>query len=166
MCGTKRTIHLDMDGVLVDLEGTYFNISGNKREDFSSKNDFWRDISKYQDLFAIADPMHDAEILVSALKIYDVNIEILTAIPLRSTFPTAEQDKENWIKEYFPYNWKFKIGPHARDKKNHCRPGDILIDDHKPNIDDWIEAGGIGILHTSALSTIEVISTLKFNGEL
>ena len=159
------TIHLDMDGVLADLEGTYFKLSGNTPDSFDDKKDFWKDISKYQNIFAVLEPMPDADLLVSSI-LFNYNIEILTAIPLRKTFPTAESDKEEWIKKNFSHGWKFKIGPHAKDKKNHCRPGEILIDDHKPNIDAWIEAGGIGILHTSAISTLGILSELKFNGDL
>jgi diphthamide synthase subunit DPH2 len=40
------------------------------------------------------------------------------------------------------------IGPYSRDKWKHVKnPGDILIDDRADNIEEWIAAGGIGILH-------------------
>ena len=38
----------------------------------------------------------------------------------------------------------------------------ILIDDTKKKLDPWIEAGGIGILHTSAASTISELKEWGF----
>ena len=39
-------------------------------------------------------------------------------------------------------------------------PNAILIDDRKDNIEQWIEAGGIGIHHTSTNSTIKKLQKL------
>ena len=38
----------------------------------------------------------------------------------------------------------------------------ILIDDHLQNITEWKAAGGIGIFHTNALSTILQLKNLGF----
>ena len=38
--------------------------------------------------------------------------------------------------------------------------GDILIDDYPSNIRAWEKAGGIGILHTDAQSTIQQLQTI------
>jgi hypothetical protein len=35
-----------------------------------------------------------------------------------------------------------------------------LIDDRKDNIQQWIDSGGIGILHTSTASTIKQLEKL------
>jgi hypothetical protein len=45
----------------------------------------------------------------------------------------------------------------GRDK----RPN-VLIDDHKGNIRDWESAGGIGIVHTDAASTINDLKKIGF----
>jgi len=42
----------------------------------------------------------------------------------------------------------------SKDKQNYLKDHDILIDDREQNIQRWVEAGGIGILHTSAENTI------------
>jgi len=150
-----------MDGVLADLVGTLEKISGKSVHDYTS-NEFWNEAKQYQNLFRILDKKQDADELIDDLlfAFSDMNIEILTAIPLIASFPTAAQDKENWIKEHFNHGFKFKIGPYARDKYKHAKPGDILIDDSSINIDQWNEAGGIGILHTSAEKTLEELSKL------
>jgi hypothetical protein len=38
-----------------------------------------------------------------------------------------------------------------------------LIDDRQKNIDAWIDAGGIGIVHVSARDTIEQLKLLRNN---
>ena len=41
--------------------------------------------------------------------------------------------------------------------------GSVLIDDRQNNTDAWNEAGGIGIVHTSAKNTIEILKSLRNN---
>jgi hypothetical protein len=48
----------------------------------------------------------------------------------------------------------------ARNKPNYSKRNSILIDDRKDTIDAWNAAGGIGIHHTSAASTIEKLKEL------
>ena len=45
-------------------------------------------------------------------------------------------------------------------KQNYATPDSILIDDRETNIDQWIKAGGIGILHTDTASTIKKLKEL------
>ena len=42
--------------------------------------------------------------------------------------------------------------------------GSVLIDDRQKNIDAWNDAGGIGIVHTSAKNTINALKSLR-NGD-
>ena len=77
---------------------------------------------------------------------------ILTAIPRRTSVPTAEADKRWWCNamkdEVFGGEQpEVLIGPYSRDKQDHCNPGDILIDDRMSNITEWSNAGGIAIYH-------------------
>ena len=48
----------------------------------------------------------------------------------------------------------------AHQKKDYANENSILIDDRSKNIDQWRAAGGIGILHTDAASTIEKLKEL------
>ena len=48
----------------------------------------------------------------------------------------------------------------AIKKQNYAAPNHILIDDRESNIDQWIKAGGIGILHTDTASTIKKLKEL------
>lgn len=38
----------------------------------------------------------------------------------------------------------------------------VLIDDRQANIDDWVNAGGIGILHDNVQSTVQAIKEIEF----
>lgn len=159
-----RKIHLDMDGVLVDLESSVIEATGYRWGEISSTK-MWRIITERRpDIFASARPRYDAYELVSgvldfAFK-YRMQVEILTAIPRVTTFPEAESQKRFWIKYHFPFLLDvFKIGPRAPDKKNHARLGDILIDDSTLNTRDWGNAGGIAIRHVSAEESLKQLHT-------
>jgi hypothetical protein len=48
---------------------------------------------------------------------------------------------------------------YSYNKQKYSNKNSILIDDRKSNIDQWIEKGGIGILHENTEKTInELIS--------
>ena len=51
------------------------------------------------------------------------------------------------------------LSPRA-NKQDYAKENSILIDDLKPTIDEWNAKGGIGILHTSAESTIKQLKEL------
>ena len=48
----------------------------------------------------------------------------------------------------------------AKNKAKFSHQNNILIDDRKDTIDAWNAKGGIGILHTSAASTIAQLKEL------
>lgn len=152
-------IHLDLDGVLADFEAGFKRHTGRDVNSFSSNNEFWKFAQTFDHLYADLPMMHDAPILISGVKQiareYGFHIEILTALPSLEKMPHVETDKEKWVRKNCPYGWKFKTGPHAVDKQNHAKPGDILIDDKSRNIDQWVTAGGVGIIHTSATESIK-----------
>ena len=51
------------------------------------------------------------------------------------------------------------LAPRA-NKQDYAKKNAILIDDLQPTIDEWNAKGGIGILHTSAASTIDQLKAL------
>jgi hypothetical protein len=63
-----------------------------------------------------------------------------------------------WKKRNMPNN-KMILVP-AWKKKEYATPTSILIDDRADNINQWEAAGGIGILHTDAASTIAKLKEL------
>jgi hypothetical protein len=157
-------IHLDLDGVLADFETGFKKHTGRAISSFTSNNEFWKFAQTFDHLYADLPMMHDAPILISAVRRisveYGFQVEILTALPSVEKMPHAEKDKEAWVRKNCPYGWKFKVGPHAVDKQKHAKPGEILIDDKARNIAQWQEAGGIGIWHSSAASSVRQLKNM------
>jgi len=153
-------IHLDMDGVLVDFEGYWFELTGRRCDDYD-RSEFWKEAVQYPNLYQDLKPLKDAHRLVDGIRALikgkDAQIEILTALPSMADFPLAERHKEECVRKHFSNKWKFKTGPFAVDKQKHAKPGNVLIDDKSRNIDQWKAAGGIGILHTSAARTLRIL---------
>ena len=67
---------------------------------------------------------------------------------------------EQWMELINSYRYKKRL----ERAWSYAREGNVLIDDRQKNIDAWVAAGGIGIVHTSAADTIEQLKTLR-NGE-
>ena len=70
----------------------------------------------------------------------------------------SRMGKRIWRKRNLP-STKLVLAQ-AIKKQNYATPDSILIDDRESNIDQWIKAGGIGILHTDTASTIKKLKEL------
>jgi len=97
--------------------------------------------------------MEDGKNYWNYIKDYDV--ELLSS-PSRSE--TSRLGKRLWVRNNLP-GIKLTLAQ-AYNKKNYAEPNHILIDDRTSNIEQWIKAGGIGILHTSAEDTINQLKAL------
>ena len=150
-------VYCDMDGVLVDFERGYNDLTGKETPGVDStydKDDFWSAITKAGAKFwANLNWMSDGQQLWGYIKQY--NPELLTA-PSREE--SSRIGKLAWVDKNIP-NTPI-IFKQAKDKKDLAEPNAILIDDRKDNIQQWIDAGGIGIRHTSTESTIKQLQKL------
>ena len=150
-------VYCDMDGVLVDFERGYNELTGKQTPGVDStynKEDFWGAITKEGAKFwANLNWMSDGKQLWSYIKQY--NPELLTA-PSREE--SSRTGKLAWVDKNIPNT--HVIFKQAKDKKDLAEPNAILIDDRKDNIQQWIDAGGIGIRHTSTESTIKQLQKL------
>ena len=81
---------------------------------------------------------------------------ILLSAPSRNN--ESRLGKRVWAKRNLP-GVKLILA-FADNKKNYANENSILIDDREKNINQWKEAGGIGILHTDAASTIAQLKEL------
>jgi predicted kinase len=150
-------VYCDMDGVLVDFERGYNELTGKQTPGVDStydKEDFWSAITKAGAKFwADLNWMSDGQQLWDYIKQY--NPKLLTA-PSREK--SSEIGKKEWVDKHIPGTPI--IFKQAKDKKDLAEPNAILIDDRKDNIQQWIDAGGIGIRHTSTSSTIKQLQKL------
>ena len=157
-----NTIYIDMDGVVADFDTFVSNLLGRPIGWNDSKQDLtdeeWVKLASVDSLYYQLPMMPDATKLIAYVKSLSTKFHIgfLTAIPRRTTIPSAQADKLAWIKKYFP-GMRMDIGPYSHDKQKWCTPGDILIDDRPSNIEQWTAAGGIAIFHTG-----DVNATIKY----
>lgn len=154
-----RLLHLDMDQVVVDFRSHYLAVTGYPWDDQLTPADRWAPLAGKEEGFFLAMPAFPGSVdFVQAVERLaaprDIEVRFLTAIPSLMPFPTAEAEKTQWVREQLNSALPVAIGPYARDKVRHCRPGDILIDDNPQNIAQWRAAGGHGILHTDFESSL------------
>jgi hypothetical protein len=153
----KYTLYCDMDGVLVDFEKRFKDTTGlspNAFRDKNGLNEFWKVIDKDGVRFWVGIPwMPDGEQLWNYIK---SNVYSLLSSP--SYDNSSRLGKRLWVKNKIP-GTKLILAS-RKNKQDYAKENAILIDDLKPTIDEWNAKGGIGILHTSAASTIEQLKAL------
>jgi hypothetical protein len=150
----QYTIYCDMDGVLVDFNEGYKNLVGVDPSTINNQEMFWDPIAKKGAAFWITLKwMQDGKQLWDYIKKY--NPKLLSA-PSREE--SSQIGKRVWVKRELP-GTKLILRS-ANKKQQFASPTSILIDDRVSNINQWIESGGIGILHTDTQSTIEQLKSL------
>ena len=163
-----NVVYYDLDGVLADFD-RFVDAHMVRISDSTPLESVIEDKRMWDFLSTIDHFYRGLELTVDANKLWDycesrnLAMKILTAIPRRSTIPHAEADKRAWVAHHFGSHVVVQIGPFSRDKWRHASPGDILIDDRKSNIDDWVEMGnGHGVLHVlgDAASTIHALGKI------
>lgn len=147
------TIYCDLDGVLVDLKRGVEDITGTqipsggmnlmrqlvrlRRNPDIDMTEFFRNLNWTADGMALWDfikPYHPI-ILTGGSDGQDVN-----------------QGKNAWVARNLGIPPQDVI--HDSNKQQYAKPYTILIDDLQSHADNFSNAGGIGILHTSASNTI------------
>ena len=147
-----RTIYIDMDGVVADFD-SYVSALLGRPIGWGATQDLtdveWERLASVDRLYFQMPLMPDATKLIAYIKSLSTrfHVQFLTAVPRRSTIPSAKDDKQAWIDKYFP-GMRMDIGPYSHHKQKWCKPGDILIDDRPSNIEQWTAGGGIAIYHT------------------
>lgn len=149
-------IYCDMDGVLVDFEKGYRELTGTYSKNHPDNKAFWQPISDAGASFwANLDWMPDGEELWRYIKKYKPNI-----LSAPSQDPSSRVGKEAWVKMHLKNSYN-KLYLYSRaNKKLFAGENRILIDDMQQTIDEWNAAGGIGIHHTSAANTIKELKKL------
>jgi len=154
---TRYTLYCDMDGVLVDFEKRFEDTTGLSPNAFRDKyglDEFWKLIDDEGVRFWVGMPwMPDGKQLYDYIK---PNLYSLLSSP--SYDNSSRLGKRLWVKNNIP-GTKLILAA-RKNKQDYAKENSILIDDLKPTIDEWNAKGGIGILHTSAASTIKQLKEL------
>lgn len=156
-----KKIYVDMDGVLADFNKKWVEKYGfdpemthkHKKQRKEQFSDFVKDHE-----FSVLDPMSDMKVLVDYLnnKLDNIPKEILSSTARDEYFETLSQQKTMWLHNH-DIDWKENFVPGKRHKYKYAEEGFVLIDDDRQNIEDWNKAGGVGILHRDALTTIALL---------
>lgn len=151
------TIYVDMDGVLVDFEKGYYDLTGIHTKQFvKGDSTFWKPISEAGAGFWAGLPwMPDGKELWRYVKKYKPNI-----LSAPSQDPSSIVGKEAWLKINLQNQFKKAYFYNRANKKLFAGENKILIDDMEQTINEWNEKGGIGILHTSTANTIKELKKL------
>lgn len=161
---------LDMDGVASNFSKKVADIMGltlTEGQEVSAHPNFqkgkmWHAIHSYDAKHPF---FYDLEKMPDFDELFDFVIEyfdhdtigFLTASG--HTPVDAPQQKRRWIRRYVG-DYNTIVVPKSLDKAQYAKPNIILIDDRAKSIDPWVEAGGIGILHTNAKDTIAQLKVI------
>ncbi len=155
-------IFCDLDGVLVDFEKGYLELTGiDLKGEHIDGPRFWEPVNKKgYDFWINLDWMRDGRELWDSIKKF--NPSILSA---PSKQPDSRVAKHDWVDRELGKNVELILRS-ASNKKEFAAPNHILIDDRDDNINDWNEYGGIGILHKSTKDTLNKLNDLGYNFKL
>ena len=151
-------IYLDMDGVIADFNKRYkelYKIEPKEADTYKTFDEFFTMfIAERQ--FATLNLMPDAIELINYLRSLKVPTEILSSTSSEKRDAEIRKQKIEWLNNQnieFPVN----LVPGKRFKRDFSNSNSLLIDDTPQNIDQWRVEGGIGILHTDAITTIGIL---------
>lgn len=146
-----RQLYLDCDGVLADFNKGATAVLGMHPKAFEKRHGlgrFWAKLARAPDFYFGLPLLPDATELFEAVRHLDPII--LTGLPQGNW---AADQKIRWAARYFPGTRI--ITTMARDKRDHAREGDVLVDDQLRHAHLWEEAGGIFVHHENGLATLE-----------
>ncbi len=151
-------LFLDCDGVLADFDDGAMRVLGMPPRDYERRfgpRRFWAALASAPDFFGSLDPLADARELYDAVRHLDPTI--LTGLPRGGW---AEGQKRRWVARHFPD--VAVITTAAALKREHCRPGDALVDDQDRYRHLWEAAGGIFVHHSGAGTSVASLRALGF----
>jgi hypothetical protein len=151
-------IYLDMDGVIADFNKRYKELYKMEPKEAEDKKEFYKFFDEFiaSKQFATLDLMPDAVLLLNYLSKLNIPTEILSSTASEKRDADIRPQKLMWLQTH-NIGFKVNLVPGKRLKKDFSNPNSILIDDTPINIDQWRREGGVGILHTDALTTIGIL---------
>lgn len=160
-----RYLNLDLDGVFPDFYNAARRILGRPYMEMTGA-EAWGVLDKVPHLFRDLPPLADAMELWQGIQAFaaregNVSPRVLSALPkLTNELRTAPGDKREWVRQNLSPTMPVLLVDGGLAKSHFARPGDILIDDLERNIRAWRAAGGLGVLHTDAKSSLQQLEDL------
>jgi 5'(3')-deoxyribonucleotidase len=155
-------IWFDLDGVLADFDSDYIRRTG-KTWDHElkwSNDEKWELLKDHPDFFENLPWMPGAQFMIEY--VMTTQSPFLCGI-LSAASPHIEQSAEQkriWCKREMPWMRpeNVKIVSDAIEKRQYANVASILVDNRQMNIDQWREAGGIGILFENTLQAMKELN--------
>lgn len=154
----RRRIYLDCDGVLADFDRGAHVVLGMPPKAFERRHGpaaFWKRLANTPDFFGGLPPLADAMALYEGVR--HRHPVILTGLPRGGW---AEAQKRRWAAQWFP--GVPVITTMAALKREHCHPGDVLVDDNDRYRDLWEREGGVFVHHESAAQSLQALRELGY----
>lgn len=153
------TIYVDQDDVLADFYGEAERILGAPYQSLAPAIR-WARLERVPHLFRHLPVLPDALELWHGLEGRGTRA-ILTASPRPTRLLiSAPADKLIWARKNVTSTAPVLVVESGLAKAAWANPGAVLIDNLQRNIDAWVAAGGIGIVHTSAQDTLKQLDAL------
>lgn len=147
-------IWLDLDGVLFDFDAQYCRHFGVRPTRWPAPDSVnWDLVRSVPDFFRKLPLMDGARELYTAARCLDTT-GVITGCPKQ--IPAVGEQKREAVQEHFPEMWAVRTCA-SREKYQHGKPGDILVDDYLKYRHLWVQMGGIFIHHTSAAESISAL---------
>lgn len=161
-------IYFDMDGVLADFERGVRELCHIEPVDQSKATNaqtdrLWEAVKKVPHFYLNLEPVKSAvELFNEVHGKFGENCQILTGIPKpRRGIENAGEDKTEWAHKFLSPDVKVNV-VFREEKTKFCTGKNcILIDDYGKNIREWENAGGKGILFTTAQKAREKLGEMK-----
>ena len=147
-----------MDGVIADFEKRYKELFRMEPKQAEKKQEFNHYFNNFINSgnFATLDKMPDADIGLEFLRKCSVPTQILSSTANEEKYDAISKQKMIWLQTHgITFNPIFVPG--KKHKWKYATPDSIIIDDTKSVIDDWREAGGIGIWHKDWPTTLAIL---------
>lgn len=156
---TRFKLYVDLDGVMSNLDKFVIQHTGKSFHELRGQG-FTRFVYEYRQrhgsFFDRLEKMPDADLLWNHISAHKPDILSATG-PLHQE---ARVEKMVWVNEHL-YNFgEIYTVISSQDKYRYATGNSILIDDTPGAVENWERAGGIGIVHKSAVTTIKKLVAL------
>lgn len=156
MAEKQPRLFLDADGVLADFDQGSRTLLGMSAREFIAKYGratFWKRLAKAPNFYGDLPETSDARILFGGVK--HLGPTILTGLPIGKW---AAPQKIEWTAEHFP--GVPIITCLARDKHNHMKAGDVLVDDREKHRATYEAAGVVFVHHENAEESLRQLAAI------
>ena len=152
-------IYLDMDGVIADFVKRYKELYRMEPKEAEKKKEF----NKFFDEFIATKQFETLDLMPGAMdgltflrKHLTVPTQILSSTANETRYDEISKQKLIWLNTH-GVTFSANFVPGKRHKYKFAGPDKIIIDDTESVINQWKEAGGIGILHKDWVTTLAIL---------